>query len=159
MIAGVGSPDKAAIVRDYGAADVIDYAHEDLRERVKALTDGKGVDVFFDVLGGDVFSTMTRLMNWGGRILPIGFVSGSIPSIPMNLPLLKNYSIIGAFWGAWIERFPLASVAADELLFNWVAQGKLKPHVGLVLPLDQFKTAMDLVRTRKARGRVVLQIR
>ena len=159
VIAGVGSPDKAAIVRDYGAADVIDYAHEDLRERVKALTDGKGVDVFFDVLGGDVFSTMTRLMNWGGRILPIGFVSGSIPSIPMNLPLLKNYSIIGAFWGAWIERFPLASVAADELLFNWVAQGKLKPHVGLVLPLDQFKTAMDLVRTRKARGRVVLQIR
>jgi NADPH2:quinone reductase len=159
VIAGVGSADKAAIVRAYGAAEVIDYAHEDLRERIKALTDGRGVDIFFDVLGGDLFSTMTRLMNWGGRMLPIGFASGAIPSMPMNLPLLKNYSVVGAFWGAWAERFPQSSIAADERLFEWVAQGKLKPHAGTVLPLDQFKTAMNLVLERKAQGRVVLQVR
>jgi NADPH:quinone reductase len=159
VIAGVGSAEKAAIVREYGAAEVIDYAHEDLRERIKAVTGGKGVDVFFDILGGEVFTTMTRLMNWGGRMLPIGFASGAIPSVPMNLPLLKNYAIVGVFWGAWGERFPQASVAADEQLFEWVGQGKLKPHVGAVLPLDQFKTAMELVHERKAQGRVVLQVR
>jgi len=159
VIAGVGSAEKAAIVREYGAAEVIDYAHEDLRERIKAVTGGKGVDIFFDIVGGEVFTTMTRLMNWGGRMLPIGFASGTIPSVPMNLPLLKNYSIVGVFWGAWGERFPQASVAADEQLFEWVAQGKLKPHVGAVLPLDQFKTAMELVQERKAQGRVVLQVR
>ncbi len=159
VIAGVGSAEKAAIVREYGAVDVIDFAHDDLRERIKTLTGGKGVDVFFDIVGGVVFTAMTRLMNWGGRMLPIGFASGEIASVPMNLPLLKNYSIVGVYWGAWCERFPQASVAADEQVFEWVGQGKLKPHVGAVLPLEQFRTAMELVRDRKAQGRVVLQVR
>ena len=159
VVAGVGSTEKVAIVREYGADEVVDYAHEDLRERIKALTGGKGVDVFFDVVGGEVFTTMTRLMNWGGRMLPIGFASGEIPSVPMNLPLLKNYSIVGVFWGAWAERFPEASAAADEQVFEWIAQGKLTPRVGAILPLEQFKTAMELVRDRKAQGRVVLQVR
>jgi NADPH2:quinone reductase len=150
VIAGVGSPEKRAFVREYGAHEVIDYVHEDLRERIKALTGGKGVDVF---------TTMTRLMNWGGRMLPIGFTSGEIPSVPMNLPLLKNYSITGVFWGAWCERFPEASVAADEQVFEWVAQGQLKPRVGAILPLEEWKTAMELVQGRKAQGRVVLQVR
>ena len=92
-------------------------------------------------------------------MLPIGFASGAIPSVPMNLPLLKNYSIVGVFWGAWCERLPEASVEADEQLFEWVAQGKLKPHVGAVLPLDEFRAAMELVQERKAQGRVVLQVR
>ena len=159
VIAGVGSSDKAAIVRTHGASDVVEYAHEDVRDRIKAITGGRGVDVFFDVLGGDVFTTMTRLMNWGGRMLPVGFASGAIPSVPMNLPLLKNYSIVGVYWGAWSERHPQASVAADEQLFDWVARGKLTPHVGAVLPMDQFRTAMELVQERKAQGRVVLRIR
>jgi NADPH:quinone reductase len=159
VIAGVGAADKAAIVREYGAAEVIDYAHEDLRERIKAVTGGKGIDVFFDIVGGEIFATMSRLMNWGGRMLPIGFASGAIPSVAMNLPLLKNYSIVGVFWGAWGERFPQASAAADEQVFEWVGQGKLKPHVGAVLPLEQFRTAMELVQQRKAQGRVVLQVR
>lgn len=159
VIAGVGSAEKAAIVREYGAVEVIDYAHEDLRDRIKAATGGKGVDVFFDILGGELFTAMTRLMNWGGRMLPIGFASGAIPSVAMNLPLLKNYSIVGVFWGAWNERFPQASVAADEQVFEWAAQGKLKPHVGAVLPLEQFRTAMEMVQNRKAQGRIVLQVR
>lgn len=159
VIAGVGAADKAAIVREYGAADVIDYAHEELRERIKAITGGKGVDVFFDIVGGEIFSSMSRLMNWGGRMLPIGFASGAIPSVAMNLPLLKNYSIVGVFWGAWCERFAQASAAADEQVFEWVAQGKLKPHVGAVLPLAQFRTAMEMVLERKTQGRVVLRVR
>ncbi len=158
VIGGVGSQEKVGIVRQYGADDVIDYVHEDLRERIKAVTGGKGVDVFFDVLGGDVFMTMTRLMNWGGRMLPIGFASGDIPSVPMNLTLLKNYSIVGVFWGAWSERYREASIAADEKIFAWIAQGKLKPHVGAVFPLEQFKTAMGTVLDRTAQGRVVLQV-
>jgi len=159
VIAGVGSAEKAKIVRAYGAAEVIDYEHEDLREQIKTATGGQGIDVFFDVLGGDVFTTMTRLMSWGGRMLPIGFTSGVIPSVPMNLPLLKNYSIVGVFWGAWSERFPQASVAADEQILEWVAQGKLKPHVQAAFPLEQFRAAMELVRDRKAQGRVVLRVR
>jgi len=117
------------------------------------------VDVFFDIVGGEVFTTMTRLMSWGGRMLPIGFTSGQIPSVAMNLPLLKNYSILGIFWGAWGERDPQASAAADEKVFEWVAQGKLKPYVQAVLPLEKFMTAMQMVRDRKALGRVVLQVR
>jgi len=158
VIAGVGSPEKAAFVRERGAGEVVDYVHEDLRERIKALTNGKGVDVMFDVVGGDVFTTMTRLMNWGGRMLPIGFASGDIPSVPMNLLLLKNYSIVGVFWGAWSERYRDASIAADEQIFNWIAEGKLKPYVGAVFPLDEFKKAMHGVRDRTAQGRVVLTV-
>lgn len=158
VVAGVGSQEKVAIVREHGADEVIDYVHEDLRERIKAVTDGKGVDVVFDVVGGDVFTTMTRLMNWGGRMLPIGFASGDIPSVPMNLPLLKNYSIVGVFWGAWAERYREASIAADEQIFEWIAHGKLKPHVGAVFPLEQFKKAMGTVLDRTAQGRVVLKV-
>ena len=158
VIAGVGSAEKEALVRKYGASEVIDYAHEDLRERIKSTTGGKGVDVFFDNLGGEVFSKMTRLMNWGGRMLPVGFTSGEIPSVPMNLLLLKNYSIVGVFWGAWAERFPLASFAADEQIFDWVAKGRLTPHVGGVFPLTGFKSAMASVLDRKAQGRMVLQV-
>lgn len=158
VIAGVGSQDKAAFVREHGADEVIDYVHEDLRERIKALTNGKGVDVMFDVVGGEVFTTMTRLMNFGGRMLPIGFASGEIPSVPMNLLLLKNYSIVGVFWGAWSERYREASIAADEHIFNWIAAGKLKPYVGAVYPFEQFKKAMQSVLDRTAQGRVVLTV-
>jgi NADPH:quinone reductase len=159
VIAGVGSPDKVDLVRKYGASEVIEYDREDLRERIKAITAGKGVDVFFDNLGGDVFGTMTRLMNWGGRILPMGFTTGDIPLVPVNLLLLKNYSIVGAFWGAWAQRDPAASAAADKQLFDWIAQGKLHPHVGQTLPLNEFKEGMRLVTNRLAQGRVVLKLR
>jgi NADPH2:quinone reductase len=159
VVAGVSSPEKAAIVREYGAVEVIDYAHDDLRERIKTVTGGNGVDVLFDVVGGDVFTTMSRLMNWGGRMLPVGFASGEIPSVQMNLPLLKSYSIVGLFWGAWAERCPEASAAADEQLFDWVAQGMLKPRIGAVIPLEQFRSAMESVQNRKAQGRVVLKVR
>src|SRR6202034_232443 len=99
VTAAVGSPAKAEVVRDHGADAVIDYSSEDVRERVKALTGGEGVDVCIDNVGGELFATLARLMRWNGRLLPVGFTSGEVPSVPMNLPLLKNYSIIGVFTG------------------------------------------------------------
>lgn len=159
VIAGVGSPEKIALVRDRGAAEVVDYGHEDLRERIKAVTGGRGVDVCFDNVGGEVFTTLSRQMNWGGRMLPIGFTSGEIPSVPVNLPLLKNYSIVGAFWGAWAQRFPRESAAADAQILEWVGQGRLRPHVSRTLPLEDFREALQAVAQRRVQGRMVLLVR
>jgi NADPH2:quinone reductase len=156
VIAGVGSRHKEATVRERGASDVVVYAEEDLRERLKSLTGGTGVDVCLDNVGGSVFDAMTRLMNWGGRLLPIGFTSGQIPSIAANLPLLKNYSIVGAFWGAWTTRFPVEAAAADEALMQLVAAGELRPLVSRVLPWTRFGEALDAIRRREVQGRIVL---
>ncbi len=93
-------------MRDYGAEHVIDYSSEDIRERVKALTAGEGVDICIENIGGKLFTAMTRLMSWNGRLMPVGFAGGEIPTVPMNLPLLKNYSIVGVFAGAWADKFP-----------------------------------------------------
>jgi NADPH2:quinone reductase len=156
VIAGVSSRQKEAAVRERGASEVVIYGEEDLRERVKSLTQGAGVDVCLDNVGGAVFDAMTRLMNWGGRLLPIGFTSGQIPSVPANLPMLKNYSVVGAFWGAWATRFPADAAAADEAVMRLVAAGDLRPLVSRVLPWTRFGEALDAIRQRQAQGRIVL---
>lgn len=158
VIAGVGSRDKVATVRESGADDVIVYTEEDLRERLKALTGGQGVDVCLDQVGGELFTAMTRSMNWDGRLVPVGFTSGQIPTVAANLPLLKNYAVLGAYWGAWAERCPRESAAADEALMRLVAGGELRPRVGRLLPWQAFETALGLLLRREARGRVVLQV-
>jgi len=159
VIAGVSTREKAATVRAYGASEAIVYGEEDLRERIRALTGKQGVDVCLDNVGGKVFDAMSRLMNWGGRLLPVGFASGEIPSIPANLPLLKNYSIAGAFWGAWAQRFPRESAAADEALLHMAAAGELRPLVSRVLPWDECAQAVAAIRARQVQGRVVLAVR
>jgi NADPH:quinone reductase len=159
VIAGIGSNDKADIVRRYGASDVINYRSEDLRERIKSVTSGEGVDICFDNIGGAIFDQMTRLMKWDGRLMPIGFTSGQIPSVPMNLLLLKNYSIIGVFAGAWAEKFPEQAVRANDTLAQWLAEGKIRPHIDRVLPLEQVKEAMRAVADRTVQGRIVLKIK
>jgi NADPH:quinone reductase len=159
VIAGVGSDDKAALVRSYGACDVINYRREDLRARINSATGGEGVDVCFDNVGGEVFEQMARLMKWGGRLMPIGFTSGQIPSIPMNLPLLKNYSIVGVFAGAWAEKFPEQAAGMNDTLMQWLAEGKIRPHIDRVLPLHEVKQAMRAVADRTVQGRIVLKIR
>ncbi len=158
VIAGVGSDDKA-LVRSYGACDVINYRREDLRARINSVTGGEGVDVCFDNIGGAVFEQMARLMKWGGRLMPIGFTSGQIPSIAMNLPLLKNYSIVGVFAGAWAEKFPEQAARINDTLMEWLADGKIRPHIDRVLPLDEVKQAMRAVADRTVQGRIVLKIR
>ena len=159
VIAAVGSPAKADVVRDRGADAVIDYSSEDVRERVKALTGGEGVDVCVDNVGGKLFATLARLMRWNGRLLPVGFTSGEVPSIPMNLPLLKNYSIVGMFSGAWTERCPDEVERATKAIMQWAGEGKLRPHVDRVLPLERAAEAMSAIADRSVIGRAVLSVR
>ena len=159
VIAAVGSASKAKAVRDGGAEHVIDYSCEDVRERVKVLTDGQGIDVGVDNIGGPLFLTLARLMRWNGRLIPMGFVGGEIPSLPMNLPLLKNYSIVGVFMGAWTKNFPDEAAQAADKVMALVGEGKLRPRVDRVLPLEQAAEAMRAVAERSVQGRMVLQIR
>ena len=159
VIAVVGNAAKAAIVREHGADDVIDHSREDVRERAKTLTGGEGVDVCVDNVGGALFSTLARLMRWNGRLMPIGFTSGEVPSLAMNLPLLKNYSVVGVFIGAWKERFPDDASRAAETIMAWVSEGRLRPHIDRVLPLAQAAEAMSAVANRTAQGRIVLQVK
>jgi NADPH2:quinone reductase len=159
VIAGVGSPAKMQAIRAFGAHEVVDYRGEDLKAAIRRLTDGRGVDVFFDNVGGEVFDTMSRLMNWGGRILPVGFTSGSVPALAMNLPLLKNYSVVGCYWGAWIERAPEASRAAEERLLAWVGAGELRPLVDERISLERVPQAMARVADRQTIGRIVVDVR
>ena len=159
VIAGVGSDDKAGLVRGYGACDVINYRSEDLRERIKAITGGEGVNICFDNVGGTIFEQMARLMKFGGRLMPIGFTSGQIPSLPMNLPLLKGYSIVGVFAAAWAEKFPEQAVRMNETLAQLLAEGKIRPQIDRVLPLEQVKEGMRAVADRAVRGRIVLKVR
>ena len=159
VVAGVGSDDKAGLVRGYGACDVINYQSEELRERIKSITGGEGVDICFDNVGGTIFEQMARLMKWGGRLMPIGFTSGQIPSLPMNLPLLKNYSIVGVFFGAWAEKFPEQAAQLNDTLAQLLAEGKIRPHIDRVLPLEQVKEAMRAVANRTVKGRIVFKMR
>jgi NADPH2:quinone reductase len=159
VIAAVGNAAKASIVRDHGADAVIDYSSEDVRDRVKTLTAGEGLDVCVDNVGGPLFGTLARLMRWNGRLLPIGFAGGEVPSIPMNLPLLKNYSIVGVFTGAWADRFPDESSRAADKVLQWVSEGKLRPHIDRVLPLEAAAEAMGAIANRSVAGRIVLSVR
>ncbi|ARN21539.1 NADPH:quinone oxidoreductase family protein [Piscinibacter gummiphilus] len=158
VIAGASSAARCDVARRQGAAHAIDCSSEPVRERLLELTSGRGVDVFFDNVGGPLFGTVSRAMAWGGRVLPIGFTSGEIPSLAMNLPLLKNYSVVGCFWGPWMAREPHASRAADEALFAAVAAGTLRPQVSDVLPLSSFAEGLRRLANREVTGRLVLRV-
>jgi NADPH:quinone reductase len=157
VIAGVGDPAKGDAALAAGASDVVDYRNGDLRAQIKDLTAGRGVDVCFEMIGGETFLTMARLMAWGGRLSPIGFVGGDIPALPMNLPLLKGYSVVGVFSGAWVEQFPAEAAAAADEVMEWIAAGKLTPRIDRILPLEQAADAMRLLAGREVLGRVVLE--
>jgi NADPH:quinone reductase len=159
VIAGIGSEEKAALVRSYGACETVNYSAESLKDRLKAITQGKGVDVCLEIVGGDVFDQMSRLMAWGGRLMPIGFASGIIPSTSMNLPLLKNYSIVGVFYGASMQRDPQGTIAMFETLMRLVAAGELHPYVQRVVPLGEVREAMRAIAERSVQGRIVLRLR
>jgi NADPH2:quinone reductase len=159
IIAGVGSDGKAALVRKYGAREVINYRTENLRERIKQATGGEGVDIGFDNVGGAIFAQMARLMKWGGRLMPIGFTSGRIPSVPMNLPLLKNYTIVGVFTRAWQDKFPDQGARMNEVLSHLLGAGEIRPHVDRVLSLERVKEAMRAIPDRSVQGRIVLKVK
>lgn len=159
VIAGTSSVAKGEVALSQGAAHAIDYSREHVRDRLLELTKGRGVDVYFDTVGGALFGTVSRAMAWDGRILPIGFTSGEVPSLAMNLPLLKNYSVVGCYWGAWMERHPQPSRDADEQLFAAVAQGRLRPRVSDVLPMASFAEGLRRLDRREVTGRIVLSTR
>ena len=146
-------------MRSYGASEVINYRSEDLRDRIKLVTSGQGIDIGFDTIGGAILEQMARLMNWGGRLMPIGFTSGAIPSIPTNLPLLKNYAIIGVFVGAWAEKFSAEAARMNDTLMQLLADGHIRPHLDRILPLDDAGEAMHAIANRTVQGRIVLKIR
>lgn len=158
VIAVVGSAAKAAVVRQHGADEVIDHSGEDIRQRVKSLTSDEGLDVCIDNVGGALFAVLARLMRYNGRLMPIGFTSGEIPSLAMNLPLLKSYSIVGVFIAAWTARRPDDASRAAETIMAWVGEGKLRPHIDRVLPLERAAEAMSAVANRRSQGRIVLQV-
>ena len=156
VIACASSEDKHAVCREHGADDTIDYAAGDLRERIKALAGGKGVDIIYDPVGGAYAEAALRSSNWRARLLVIGFAGGEIPKIPLNLPLLMERSIIGVYWGEWSRRTPQEFAAAVRELSEWFREGKLKPHVSATYPLARAAEAIRLLADRKVKGKVVV---
>jgi len=158
VIACASSADKLEVCRQHGADDAINYTTEDLRERIKELTGGKGVDVVYDPVGGPYTEPALRSAGWRGRLLVIGFTAGDIPKIPLNLPLLKGSSVVGVYWGEFARREPKAFAASIGQLGAWYREGKLKPHVSQTFALEQAVEALKLMAARKAKGKIVLTV-
>ncbi|WP_309573055.1 NADPH:quinone oxidoreductase family protein [Deinococcus sp.] len=156
VIAGVSSPDKAKVALAHGADDVIDYASENLRDRLKVLTGGAGPDVIFDPVGDALAEPAFRSIAWGGRYLVVGFAGGEIPRLPWNLPLLKGASIVGVFWGEFARRDPAANARNMGRLAAWVADGTIEPLVSGRYPLDRGAEALRALLERRVTGKVVL---
>jgi NADPH2:quinone reductase len=156
VIACASTSEKLDVCRAHGADAGINYAAEDLRERIKALTDGRGVDVVYDPVGGSFTEPALRSLAWRGRLLVVGFAAGEIPRIPLNLALLKGCAIVGVFWGDFAKREPDRLAERVRQLGAWYAEGRLRPHVSAVLPLDRAVEALQMMATRRVTGKVVL---
>jgi NADPH2:quinone reductase len=156
VIACASSDEKLAVCRKHGADATINYASEDLRERIKALAGDKGVDIIYDPVGGAYAEAALRSSSWRARFLVIGFAGGEIPRIALNLALLMERSIIGVYWGEWTRRTPAEFAAAVRELAGWFREGKLKPHVTATYPLARAAEAIRLLADRKVKGKVVV---
>lgn len=158
VIACASTDDKLAVCREHGADDTINYATEDLRERIKAITGGKGADVVYDPVGGTFTELALRSIAWRGRLLVVGFAAGDIPKIPLNLTLLKGCAIVGVFWGEFTRREPQRFLAAMDKLGRWFAEGRLRPHVSATFPLERAADALATMAGRNVKGKVVLTV-
>ena len=156
VIACASTDEKLEVCRAHGADATINYAAEDLRERIRALTDGRGADVVYDPVGGPYTELALRSIAWRGRLLVVGFAAGEIPRIPLNLTLLKNCSIVGVFWGEFTRREPRNFADELRVLVGWYTQGKLKPHVSATFPLERAADALRLMADRKVTGKIVI---
>ena len=156
VIAAASSAEKLQAARDRGADDTIDYTTEDLRERIKALTEGRGVDVVYDPVGGDFAEPALRSVGWRGRYLVVGFAAGDIPKIPANLLLLKGSSLVGVFWGEFVRREPALNAENMGLLFTWLRARKINPLISRRYPLAQAPEALEALLNRQAVGKVVI---
>jgi NADPH:quinone reductase len=158
VIAAASTDEKLALAQTYGADHILNYANLDIREGIKLITNGKGVDVVYDPVGGDYAEPSFRSMAWKGRYLVVGFASGPIPSLPLNLPLLKGASIVGVFWGGFTMQEPLEHAKNMTELFALYSDGKLKPHVSTVFPMEKVADALYSLMGRQAQGKVILKI-
>ena len=156
VIAAASTDAKLAFCRDHGATDGINYTTEDLKDRIKALTSGNGADVVYDPVGGPLAEVALRGTAWKGRYLVVGFASGEIPKIPLNLVLLKGCQIVGVFWGSFAMREPAQNRRHATEIFQWVADGKLKPAIDAVLPFERAGEALEMLEQRKVLGKLVL---
>lgn len=158
VIAAASSDEKLQACLDQGAHEVIDLRTQDLRQVVKKITDGKGVDVCLDLVGGELADSAVRSMAWRGRYLVVGFAAGSIPKIPLNLPLLKGCSIVGVFWGSYREREPRASEDSVSEIMKSLDAGQLQPVISKVYPLDDAVEAIRALQDRRTVGKVVVTL-
>ncbi|MDQ1918783.1 NADPH:quinone oxidoreductase family protein [Massilia pseudoviolaceinigra] len=156
VIAAASTDDKLAVCREHGADATINYSNEDLREAIKAATDGKGPDVIYDPVGGIYAEPAFRSIGWRGRYLVVGFANGDIPKLPLNLTLLKGASLMGVFWGEFAKREPKANMAAMRELMGWLAEGKIRPRISGRYPLEQTAQALNDMAARKVTGKVVI---
>lgn len=155
VIGIASSPEKQEVVRQAGADIVLGY--DNLRDALKDTTGGKGVDVAFDPVGGDMFDALSRAMGWGGRLLVIGFASGRIPQLPVNLTLVKGYSVVGVFWGNFTRKEPQTHAANMQQLLSWYGEGRIKPLVEKVYPLSDAASALERVHSRRVSGKLILR--
>ncbi len=158
VFAAASGEAKLELARSRGATHLINYAETRLRDEVRKLTAGKGVDVIYDPVGGELFDDCLRSVDWGGRLLVIGFASGVIPNIPANLPLLKGISIVGVFWGTFAQRDPGTNLENMQTLLAWFEEGKLKPCISRTYSLDEAPQAMTDLLERRASGKLVVTI-
>ena len=158
VIAAASMPEKTALARAYGADETINYTRENLRDRINDLTGGRGADVIFDPVGGDLFDQAVRRIAWEGRYLVIGFASGRIPALPANIALLKNAALVGLFWGAYLQRDPAVIRDSFAQLLQWYAAGDLKPHIHKTFPLADAPAALRELMERRALGKVLLTV-
>lgn len=156
VIALASSTDKLAVAKAHGADEVINYDGEDVKEGLRRLTGGKGVDVVYDCVGDRYAEPALRALAWEGRFVVVGFAAGKIPTPPLNLVLLKGAEITGVFWGEFARRYPERNRAHAEEVLSWIAAGTLKPHVHSVYPLARIAEAIGVIERREAVGKVVI---
>ena len=158
VIAAASSDEKLALAQEHGADHLVNYRAQDLREQVKALTGGRGADVIYDPVGGDLFDASMRCIAWNGRLLVIGFASGRIAEARTNIVLLKEMSVVGVAWGAFAFKDPAANRAYFDELFRWYDAGALKPRISRRLPLEEAPAALEAFQARNVVGKQVLTV-
>jgi NADPH2:quinone reductase len=158
VIACASSAEKLAFAREFGAHHGVDYSVEDLKDALKRITEGRGVDCVYDAIGGDFSEKALRALAWNGQLLVVGFATGAIPKIPLNLTLLKGCAILGVYWGEFVKREPEAHRRNMAQIFGWAADKVISAHVHAVLPLERIAEALNMLGNRKARGKIVLAV-
>ncbi len=157
VIAAASTKEKLDLCREYGADETINYVEEDLKSRIKELTDGAGADVVYDPVGGDFSEAALRATAWKGRFLVIGFAAGEIPKIPLNVVLLKGCQVVGVFWGRFAKTEADRNIANTMQLVQWYAEGKIKPHIDRVYSLEDAPQALRDMMERRVKGKVVVR--